>query len=269
MPQSAVARVSPVFLGLIAATAVGGGIVAYGDGSSSNVKLIQIGSLLLLLGAWGVSLCLHEFGHAVTAFRGGDLSVRDKGYLTLDPRHYMDPVLSLVLPMVFLLLGGIPLPGGAVWINHHALRTKGIRSLVSLAGPLMNLLIGVALSLLVRFGFPAYDMYGPGSQYAISNSLGNVLSFIAMLQIMAFFLNILPIPGLDGFGAIEPYLSPATLQSTAKAKQFAPFILFAVLWLVPPVRTVFFDFTDWLYSAVGGYYNAAVSGQQTAMFWRS
>ena len=68
---------------------------------------------------WAVSLCLHEFGHAYTAYRGGDRSVRAKGYLTLDIRRYADLGLSLVLPVFFLLLGGIPLPGGAVWIDQR------------------------------------------------------------------------------------------------------------------------------------------------------
>ena len=61
-----------------------------------------------------MSLCLHEFGHALVAYRGGDRSVRGKGYLTLDIRRYTDVGLSFVLPVLFLLLGGIPLPGGAV-----------------------------------------------------------------------------------------------------------------------------------------------------------
>ena len=68
-----------------------------------------------------------------------------KGYLTLDPRKYTDPVFSLVLPLLILAIGGIPLPGGAVWINHHALRNKRVESMVSLAGPFFNLLLGVLL----------------------------------------------------------------------------------------------------------------------------
>ena len=91
--------------------------------------------VLLVLGGWAVSLCLHEFGHAYVAYRAGDRSVRDKGYLTLDIRRYTDVGLSFVLPVVFLLLGGIPLPGGAVWIEHGRIRSRAMRTLVSLAGP--------------------------------------------------------------------------------------------------------------------------------------
>ena len=67
---------------------------------------------------WKAQVALHEFGHALVAFWGGDRSVVDKGYLTLNPLKYTHPFLSLVLPMLILVLGGIGLPGGAVYINR-------------------------------------------------------------------------------------------------------------------------------------------------------
>ena len=114
---------------MLVLTSVGGGVLAVlgtpealRSGSSA---LLTTGVVLLVLGGWAVSLCLHEFGHAYVAYRGGDLSVRDKGYLTLDIRRYTDVGLSFVLPVLILLIGGIPLPGGAVWINHGAIRSRG------------------------------------------------------------------------------------------------------------------------------------------------
>ncbi len=126
---------------LLAATAAGAALTLL----EGNVAIIS-GTILFVLAGWAVTLCLHEFGHAAVAYKGGDFSVRDKGYLTLDIRRYTDPVLSIVLPLILLAIGGIPLPGGAVWINHHALRSKKIESLVSLAGPTANLVIGVLLT---------------------------------------------------------------------------------------------------------------------------
>jgi Zn-dependent protease len=63
--------------------------------------------VLLVLGGSAASLCLHEFGHALLAYRGGDRSVRAKGYLTLDIRRYTDPVFSLLLPLLLLAAGGV------------------------------------------------------------------------------------------------------------------------------------------------------------------
>jgi Zn-dependent protease len=54
------------------------------------------------------------------------------------------------------------------------------------------------------------------------------LSYLASLQILAFVINILPVPGLDGFGAIEPYLSPKAREFGAKARPWAPLVLFAL-----------------------------------------
>ena len=57
--------------------------------------------------AWVFSLCLHEFSHAAVAYVGGDVTVKDKGYITMNPLKYTDPFLSIGLPLIFLLIGGI------------------------------------------------------------------------------------------------------------------------------------------------------------------
>jgi len=69
-------------------------------------------TFLVVIVGWVFSLCLHEFSHALVAYYGGDTSVREKGYLTFNPLKYTHPVYSILMPMIFLLLGGIGLPGG-------------------------------------------------------------------------------------------------------------------------------------------------------------
>ena len=81
-----------------------------------------------------LSVTLHEYGHAVTAYWGGDRSVVAKGYLTLDFRKYAHPLLSVGMPVLFLAMGALPLPGGAVLIEEHRLRSRVWSSLVSLSG---------------------------------------------------------------------------------------------------------------------------------------
>jgi Zn-dependent protease len=254
-------RPSPLFLGLLAATIAGGVLLALVEGEIAATT----GTIILVLGGWAVSLCLHEFGHAFVAYRGGDREVMFKGYLTLDIRRYTDPMLSIVLPIIFLLIGGIPLPGGAVWINHYALRNKRVESMVSLAGPLSNLALGALLTLAVVTFFEPSQLIGfPGAD----SVLANALSFLALLQIVAFLLNILPVPGLDGWGAIEPYLSYQARQFGAKARPWAPFILFAALIGIPGVSTVFYDIAFSIFDAVGGSRISAAYGYDTFMFWR-
>src|ERR1043166_9038995 len=101
---------------------------------------------------WILSVCLHEFGHAIVAFYGGDTSVREKGYLTLNPLKYTHPVYSLLMPVLFMMIGGIGLPGGAVYIDRSLLRSRVWESAVSLAGPAMNLGLIVVLGLAFRSG---------------------------------------------------------------------------------------------------------------------
>jgi Zn-dependent protease len=254
--QRSAVRPSPVFFGLLALTVVGGVLAALSHPTTTSDTMLTAGVFLLVIGGWAVSLTLHEFGHAFVAYKGGDRSVAAKGYLNMDVRHYTDPVLSLVLPLVFLAIGGIPLPGGAVWINRWALRSRGISSWVSLAGPLSNLVIGALLSLAV--------VYIP---MAIGLAIG--LSYLALLQILTFVLNILPVPGLDGFGAIEPYLSPDTRELAAKIRPWAPLALFALLFAVPAVRTAFWDLSSFVFRAIGGDEYLASVGQYTFMFWRN
>ncbi|MBK0870813.1 site-2 protease family protein [Saccharopolyspora sp. HNM0986] len=242
-------RVSPLFLALLGAT-VAGGVLATVDNTVARVT----GIVLIVLGGWATSLCLHEFGHAITAYRGGDLAVRAKGYLTLDPRHYTDPVVSIVLPLLFVIAGGIPLPGGAVWINHHALRTRRDESMVSLAGPFTNLAIGLLLTLSVAV-FP------------MPIGLSSGLSYLAFLQVIAFVLNILPIPGLDGYGALEPWLSGRARELGEKARPWAPLALFVLLFAVRPVGQAFFGLAYFVFALVGGSQTHAFLGQEAFRFW--
>jgi len=248
-----------VFLAILAVAVAGGLLVAFGQPEGyfpgDPGWTVQIGTFLLVLAGWGVSLCLHEFGHAIVAYRGGDREVYFKGYLTLDPRRYTDPLFSLVLPLLLLAIGGIPLPGGAVWINHHALRNKRVDSMVSLAGPLSNLAIGVLLILVI-------EVFEP------SMALGGALSFLALLQVFAFVLNILPIPGLDGWGALEPHLSYEAQRFGAKARPWAPLILFAVLIGIPAVGQAFFEVADAVFGLFGGDTYLSAVGDFAFFFWR-
>lgn len=243
-------RISPWFLVLVVVT-VGGAVLT----TLGTAVLLTTGVVLLVLGGWAVSLCLHEFGHAYVAYRSGDLSVRDKGYLTLDIRRYTDPVLSFGLPVVFLLLGGIPLPGGAVWIDHGAIRSRGARSLVSLAGPATNLMLGATLTVAVAV-------------VAMPVGLAVGLSCLALIQVLAFVLNILPVPGLDGFGVLEPFLSTPARRLAAQLRPWAPLVLFVLLIGVPGVAAAFFDLSYAVFDAVGGSGRYAAEGYERLLFWR-
>jgi Zn-dependent protease len=242
--------ISPFFLLLLGATTVGAVLAAVGAG-----PVLVAGIVLVVLGGWAVSLCLHEFAHALVAHRSGDLSVRARGYLTLDIRRYTNVALTLVLPVLFLLLGGIPLPGGAVLIDHGSIRSRTARSLVSFAGPAVNLVLGLVLVLVVA-GVP------------MAIGLAAALSCLALIQVLAFVLNILPVPGLDGFGVLEPFLSPGARLLAAKVAPWAPLVLLVVLLGLPGASAVLFGIGDVLFGLIGGDGRLANAGYAELLFWR-
>jgi Zn-dependent protease len=207
-------------------------------------------TFLLVTVGWVFSLCLHEYAHARTAYAGGDVTVRDKGYLSFNPLRYADPVYSILMPMLFLVLGGIGLPGGAVYIETWRLRSARWRTAVSLAGPAANLALVPVLALLLRV-VPAD--FGPG------------LAFLAYLQVMAVLFNLLPIPPLDGYGALRPHLSPERAAQMDRAGRWAIWVLFAVLWFVDPVANAFWGLVSGIASFLGIPLDLASEGYRLMM----
>jgi Zn-dependent protease len=237
---------------VVAATAVSGWLCL--------ARLIDdgISVFAFVLSGWILSLVLHEFAHAYTAYRGGDRSVAAKGYLTLDPRRYTDPLTSIILPLVVLVIGGIGLPGGAVWINRGALRSRGVATLVSLAGPAANLAFGAVCLLPLSAGLIDFE-----SQPVLVIAL----AFLGFLQLVAFVLNMLPVPGLDGFGALEPHLPDGARRALAPVRMWGLLALVGVLFYFEPARRLFFDATYGLLDAFGVDHELALTGWRVFRFW--
>jgi Zn-dependent protease len=208
---------------------------------------------------WIFSVCLHEFGHAWAAYCGGDHTVREKGYLTLNPIHYTHPVTSILLPALFMIMGGIGLPGGAVYIERHLLRSRGWDTWVSLAGPAMHLPIIFWISLVFKFGFVPV---GPEHLSSIS------LALLLQLQISAVLLNLLPIPPLDGFQALAPWLRSDVREDLSAFSGYGMLLLFGLFWMVPPLNEAFWDIVTWISSWLGVPPYLADEGWTAFRFWK-
>jgi len=157
-------RPSPIFLAIVAITAAGG-VVAWQ--AADNIEpLAYVGVFVLVIAGWVVSLCLHEFAHAYSAFRFGDHGVAMRGYLTLNPMKYTHPVLSLLLPILFIALGGIGVPGGAVYVRTDFM-TKRQKTIVSLAGPLTNVAFAaILLTVTALFYDPDHMVFWAGLAFS-------------------------------------------------------------------------------------------------------
>ena len=213
-------------------------------------------TFLFVLAGWIFSLCLHEYSHARLAYEGGDTSVVEKGYLSFNPLRYLDPVFSIVMPVIFLLIGGIGLPGGAVWIDRRRIRDPRWMSVVSAGGPLSNLLLAIVLALPFRLM--------PDAQ----GGLWPALAFLVLLQIMALVLNLIPIPPLDGYGIVRPFLPDELRTRMDAAAQWSFYLLFGTLWFVPQAGALFFGAVRFLAALLGVPPSLAAQGYQLFQFWK-
>jgi Zn-dependent protease len=222
-------RVSPVFGIPVGAMLVGGGGLWSGAAPSLTLPL----TVLFVLGGWVTSLCIHEFGHAFIAYLGGDRSVASAGYLSLNPLKYLHPLLSIGLPVVFLLLGGIGIPGGAVYLNEQAIRNNRWRSFASAAGPLSNLLFAI----LIGWPFLVFRDSAPGG----TEQFWAALAFLVFVELSAVVLNLIPIPPFDGFGIIAPWLSIEIRILANRLGMLPLLVLFFLLWQGGPVSATFWN----------------------------
>ncbi|MDT5392158.1 MAG: hypothetical protein QOE04_5799 [Mycobacterium sp.] len=249
-------RPSPVFLAIVAITAAGG-VLAWltpVQPYSRPPMLAYIGVFTFVIFGWLVSLCLHEFGHAYTAWRFGDRAVEVRGYLTLNPLKYSNPMLSLGLPVLFIALGGIGFPGGAVYVNTSGM-TAAQKTRVSLAGPLANAVLAATLLTITA-------LYADFTHLVFWAAM----AFLGFLQVTALVLNLIPIPGLDGYGALEPHLSRDLQQKLQPIKQWG-LLVFLLLLFIPLFNQWFFGGVMALVGLTGVDEQLVAWGNGLTRFW--
>jgi len=173
--------------------------------------------------AFLLSTTFHEAAHAWAAKRGGDLTAYLGGQVSLDPRPHIrrEPLGMVALPLLSLAISGWPFgfastPYDPVWAERHPRRAAWM----SLAGPAANLLLVIAAGLLVRLGVAAGGLATPESVGMAGiaapagpgawSALALVLSVFFSLNLILATLNLIPLPPLDGGGAL-PLVLPGAL----------------------------------------------------------
>jgi len=209
---------------------------------------------------WVLAVVAHEFGHAFIAHKAGDPTIAEKGYLSLDPLKYADLGVSIVIPVIAVVLGGIGFPGGAVYLREDLMRSKAWRSAASLAGPAGTLVVLLVISLAVRAIAPAL----PGGG---ANPLIPALALLGFLQATALILNLLPIPGLDGFNAIRPFLPRSWHGAIRRIETVAMLALLALIFFVPIAAALFFAVSFEVAAAVGLPIEPVQDGYRAFRFW--
>ncbi len=203
-----------IVYGLVVMFTRGGGFGRYSD------PMWWLATAAIVLFA----LPFHEFAHAFTAVKLGDPTPRIEGRYTLNPVRHIDPIGAL---LIFLVGFGWARP--VRWNPRNIQIDPRLGSiLVSVAGPLSNLLLATISLLLIRFFFnPSMVDGGLGM-------LGfNVLQFFAYINVLLFVFNLLPIPPLDGSHVLFALLPSSAQRVYYGLNQYGTLLLFAVIFLAP------------------------------------
>lgn len=189
------------------------------------------------------SIVIHEVSHGAMAYYLGDPTAKYAGRLTLNPLKHLDPIGSVILPLLLVVIRSPILFGYAkpVPINPYNFRDQKYGSLkVSLAGPGANLAVAVFFGLLLRF-IPLLSSF---------SGLIQIFSYIVYINILLAVFNLLPIPPLDGSHVLFTFLPPSAIKIKIFLQQFGFFILiFIILFLFPWIALVI----NWIFSLICGF----------------
>jgi Zn-dependent protease len=175
------------------------------------------------------SAILHEIAHGLVAERLGDPTARLAGRLTLDPRKHIDLYMTILLPlMTFFSSGGSVILGGAKPVPVDPFNLRDGRkdlALVSLAGPLTNIIIAIIGSLAIHIFYPNVSMF------SIQASIpGFLLTNIVYLNLLLGIFNLLPIPPLDGSKIFALLLPEKTATAYMSLQSIGILIVFFLLF---------------------------------------
>lgn len=159
------------------------------------------------------SVCLHEYMHAYAALKMGDPTAADRGHLTMNPFKQMGWVSLLMLLFIGLAWGQVP-------VNPYNLETRKKRITVALAGVSANLLLFVVFTLL---GYLTAKF--SGNFFA-----AQMLCYGAVLNVVLLIINLLPVPGFDGFKVVMEFF-PIRSQQAAERANIACFIVMLLIFL--------------------------------------
>lgn len=164
-----------------------------------------------------ISLSIHEAMHAYAAHALGDTTAQDMGRLSLNPLKHIDPLTTVVLPIVTLLLFHVPiLAARPVPFNPNRVKYDEFGgAIIAAVGPLSNLVLAVIGALLIRL--------------ATNAAVFNFLDIFTVLNVSLFIFNILPIPPLDGSRVLYAF-APEPFQEFMQ--QIEPYGLFIIFGLV-------------------------------------
>ena len=170
------------------------------------------------------SAIIHEISHGFVAERLGDPTARLAGRLTLNPSKHIDPMMSIALPLILLISGSPIIIGAAKPVPVDPFNFRDGRkdlALVSLSGPLANVLLAIAASLILKII--------PSSPDFILYHLSFIIANIVRLNLLLAIFNLIPIPPLDGSKIFSLLLPEKLANAFLSLGSIGIFIIFFLL----------------------------------------
>ncbi|MFO0600790.1 MAG: site-2 protease family protein [Myxococcaceae bacterium] len=193
-----------------------------------------------------LSLTVHEWAHAWSAWKLGDDTAAREGRLTLNPIAHIDPIGTILLPLIGVPFGWAkPVPVNPVRFNRKVTMGTGM-AITAAAGPISNILLAllcaVVLGITIRTGGDVLQ-HAPGLQM--------LLLYGVQLNVGLAIFNFVPVPPLDGSRILKRFIPRSMEDTWESVERFGPFLLFAVIasggfFLQAPIAAV----SEWMFAVV-------------------
>jgi Zn-dependent protease len=171
-------------------------------------------------------LSIHEYAHARVAKAQGDYTAEQMGRITLNPLYHIDPLGTIILPLMLLLFSGGRIGFG--WAKPVPINPFNFRSprqglfLVSLAGPVSNITLALACGLALR-------VIGVAGVTGIALSLQVILVSVTIINLYLAFFNLIPIPPLDGSGVLSSVLPAEYARKYDRLGRYGTLLILGLL----------------------------------------
>ncbi len=177
-----------------------------------------------------IAISIHEMMHAYVGLKLGDTTAHEEGRVSLNPLRHIDPLMTVVLPIVTLVLFQAPiLAAKPVPFNPDRVRFDEFgAALIAAAGPLTNLVLAVIGAVIAHAFSGNIDIY-------------NALTIFVSINIGIFIFNMIPIPPLDGSRVLYAFAPDFLREIMAQMEQFGIFIVFALILAVPAFGQIIFE----------------------------
>jgi len=179
-----------------------------------------------------LAISVHELAHGYAAYKKGDYTAKMLGRLTLNPLRHLDPLGSVLVPILLAMSGAGVIFGWAKPVPINAFNFKDPKKdmvLVSFAGPLSNFLLAAALALVLRV-----LLWFPGPELLMGSPVGQPLAAMLLMGVrVSIYLgvfNLFPVHPLDGSHILEGLLPTEPSKAYSRLSQYGPIFLIVLLF---------------------------------------